>query len=170
MRVLELLRSQPALVLFLVIGVGYVLGRVRVGGVQLGASTGVLLGGLVLGHFGLHGSGASQSIGFMLFMYCVGLRAGPQFFTAFRESGFKFAILSVVVAAIGMAAAVAFGARLALPPGYSAGLLAGAMTSTPALDAVNRQAGSTLPTVGYAGTYAFANVLLATAGSLLMRF
>jgi putative transport protein len=43
------------------------------------------------------------------------------------------------------------------------------MTSTPALDLVNRQADSALPTVGYAGTYGFANVLLAIAGSLLMR-
>lgn len=50
------------------------------------------------------------------------------------------------------------------------GALTGALTSTPALDMVNRRAGSPLPTLGYAGTYAFANVLLAIAGSLLMRF
>jgi putative transport protein len=43
------------------------------------------------------------------------------------------------------------------------------MTSTPALDMLNRQADSPLPTVGYPGTYAFANVLLAIAGSMLMR-
>jgi len=48
--------------------------------------------------------------------------------------------------------------------------LLGALTSTPALDLVNRRAESPLPTVGYAGTYAFANVLLTIAGSLLMRF
>lgn len=50
------------------------------------------------------------------------------------------------------------------------GALTGSLTSTPALDLVNRQADSPLPTVGYAGTYAFANVLLAIAGSVLMRF
>ena len=130
---LALLRDQPALALFLVIGVGYVLGRLRMGGVQLGGSTGVLLGGLVLGHFGVRGTSASQSIGFMLFMYCVGLRAGPQFFRAFRENGARFFALAFAVAAVGITAAVVLDAELGLPPGYRAGLLAGALTSTPTL-------------------------------------
>lgn len=130
---MNVLREQPALALFLVIGFGYVFGKVRLARVQLGTSTGVLLGGLFLGHFGVHGGGGSQSIGFMLFIYCVGLRAGPQFFSAFRENGFKFAVLALVVASVGGAAAAFAGSRLGLPPGYSAGLLAGALTSTPTL-------------------------------------
>ena len=133
MGVLTLLREQPALALFLVIGAGYVFGRVRLAGVQLGTSTGVLLGGLLLGNFGVRGTSASQSIGFMLFIYCVGLRAGPQFFSAFRESGIKFAALACAVAAVGVGAAIVLGNRLGLPPGYRAGLLAGALTSTPTL-------------------------------------
>lgn len=130
---LQLLRDQPTLVVFLVIGFGYLLGRMRLAGVQLGASTGVLLGGLALGHLGVHGSSGSQSVGFILFIYCVGLRAGPQFFSAFRESGVRFAVLALVVGGIGVTATVVFGAWLDLPPGYRAGLLAGALTSTPTL-------------------------------------
>ena len=141
---LALLRDQPALAVFLVIGVGYLIGRLRVAGVQLGTSTGVLLGGLVLGHWGVRGSGGSQSIGFMLFIYCVGLRAGPQFFRAFRESGLRFATLAFVVAAVGALAAVVVDQRLGLPPGYRAGLLAGALTSTPALVAAQDAVGDGL--------------------------
>jgi putative transport protein len=59
---------------------------------------------------------------------------------------------------------------LGLDPVILVGALTGALTSTPALAVVNRQADSALPTVGYAGTYAFASVLLAIAGSILMRF
>ena len=148
MDVLDFLRSQPALVVFLVIGFGYLFDRIRVAGVQLGASTGVLFAGLILGHLGLQGSGGSQSIGFMLFIYCVGLRAGPQFFRAFREQGLRFAVLAVVVCACGIASAVLLGRQLGLPPGYAAGLLAGALTCTPSLvasqDAV-RQGMAVLP-------------------------
>lgn len=144
----ELLRQQPALVVFLVIGIGYVVGRLRIGGIQLGAATGVLLSGLLLGHLGAHGSGGSQSIGFMLFIYCVGLRAGPQFFSAFRQNGGKFAILALVVAGSGYAAVMLLTRPLHLAPGFQAGLLAGAMTSTPTLvaaqDAV-RDGMATLP-------------------------
>ena len=130
---MNLLREQPALALFLVIGIGYLLGRLRLAGVQLGTSTGVLLGGLVLGHWGVHGTSGSQSIGFMLFIYCVGVRAGPQFFSAFREQGVQFAILSVAVALVGGGAAALVGGWLGLPPGYLAGMMAGALTSTPTL-------------------------------------
>lgn len=162
---MDLLREQPALALFLVIGVGYVVGRLRVGGIQLGTSLGVLLGGLLLGHFGVRGGGGSQSIGFMLFIYCVGLRAGPQFFTAFRESGIKFAALSLAVAAVGLAAAVLISSRLGLQPGYSAGLLAGALTSTPTLvaaqDAV-RDGAARLP-AGFAPEAALQNLAAAYA-------
>ena len=55
---------------------------------------------------------------------------------------------------------------LGLDPVILLGALTGALTSTPALDLVNRQADSPLPTVGYAGTYAFANVLLAIAARI----
>jgi len=149
MRLIELLRGQPALVVFLVIGVGYLLDRmVRIGGVRLGATTGVLFGGLLLGHLGLSGSGASQSVGFMLFMYCVGIKAGPQFFRAFRENGVRFLALAAVVAAAGVGGTLVLDRLLVLPPGYRAGLLAGALTSTPTLVAaqdVVRDGMTTLP-------------------------
>lgn len=184
MSAIELLQEQPALALFLVIGVGYVFGRVRVAGVQLGTSTGVLLGGLVLGHYGVHGWGGSQSIGFMLFIYCVGLRAGPQFFSAFRESGIKFAALAVAVAAVGVAGAVVLADRLELPPGYRAGLLAGSLTSTPTLvaaqdavrDGVARLPAGLAPetalqniAAAYAITYVFGMFGLLVVVSILPR-
>jgi len=157
---IQLLLDQPVLAVFLVIGTGYALGRLRVAGVQLGTSTCVLLGGLLLGHFGVHGSSGSQSVGFILFIYCVGLRAGPQFFTAFRKNGIQFALLAAVVAAVGVGTAVLLSQRLDLPPGFRAGLLAGALTSTPTLvaaqDAV-RDGAALLP-AGFAPEAALRNI------------
>jgi putative transport protein len=63
----------------------------------------------------------------------------------------------------------AFGRRvLKLPPLVLIGALTGAMTSAAALSLVNSEARSTIPALGYTGTYAFANVLLTLAGTLVM--
>ena len=49
------------------------------------------------------------------------------------------------------------------------GAVAGSMTSTPALQQVSSLARSSVPMLGYVGTYAFANVLLAFGGGIIMR-
>jgi putative transport protein len=48
------------------------------------------------------------------------------------------------------------------------GAITGAMTSAAALKVVNSEANSAIPALGYTGTYAFANVILAVAGTLIM--
>jgi len=54
-------------------------------------------------------------------------------------------------------------------PALLLGSITGAMTSTPALNVVTDAARSGAPTLGYAGTYTFANVQLTFAGALMMR-
>jgi putative transport protein len=48
------------------------------------------------------------------------------------------------------------------------GAITGSMTSGAALAIANREAGNSLPSLGYMGAYAFANVLLTVAGSLIL--
>ena len=50
------------------------------------------------------------------------------------------------------------------------GAVTGAMTSTGAMQQVVAQARSSAPTLGYVGAYTFANVLLAIAGAVVVRF
>jgi putative transport protein len=57
---------------------------------------------------------------------------------------------------------------LKLNPAVLLGALTGAMTSTRALTAVQEAAKSSMPALGYAGTYAFANVMLTVAGTIIM--
>ncbi|MGF2075905.1 hypothetical protein, partial [Enterococcus casseliflavus] len=48
------------------------------------------------------------------------------------------------------------------------GAIVGARTCAPAMDMINEHARSTIPALGYAGTYAIANVILTLAGTLLI--
>jgi len=58
--------------------------------------------------------------------------------------------------------------QLALNPALLLGSITGAMTSTPSLKVITELARSSVPALGYAGTYTFANVILTFAGTLLM--
>lgn len=129
------LKSQPVFTLFLVISLGYLVGRIRVGGISTGAVGGVLLIGLVFGHFGFSVSPAVQSFGFALFIFCVGYQAGPRFITVLKTNGLKFLSLAIVVVATGLGLSIVLARLLDLEPGMAAGLLGGAMTTTPTLAA-----------------------------------
>ena len=102
-------------------------------GVQLGGVTGVLFAGLVVGHFGLDTPTASHNIGFLLFIYCIGVQAGPRFISVFREDGPKYAWLSIITALMGVFIAHSVSEFFEFDLGISAGMLAGALTSTPTL-------------------------------------
>ena len=76
----------------------------------------------------------------------------------------------ILVTAVPVFAAFAFGKWvLKLNTAILLGGITGSMTSTPALSMVNQEAKSSVPALGYAGTYAFANVILTFVGSTIMR-
>jgi len=171
----ELLQDNWLLLLFLVIGLGYLLGNIRIAGMPVGATIGVLLAGLVFGHYELTVSPAVGSFGFALFIFSVGIQAGPSFFSAFREDGPKYIALAALVAISGFLLAWSVSRLLGFENGFDAGLLAGALTSTPTLagaqDAI--QSGLALIPegmdqkkilenvgVGYALTYLIGTVLI----------
>ena len=68
----------------LVIPLGVLLGRVRIFGVSLGV-TFILFVGILMGHFGFTGNLQTinfvQDFGLILFVFCIGLQAGPSFFS-----------------------------------------------------------------------------------------
>jgi putative transport protein len=129
------LLGQPILLLFLVLGLGYLIGNIKVFGVGLGAVGGVLLAGLVFGHFGFTLYSGIQTFGFVMFIFCVGFQAGPQFFDVLMTDGLKYLSLALTVAITGFALAITLAELLDLEPGLAAGLMGGAMTTTPTLAA-----------------------------------
>lgn len=132
---LEFLRGQPVITLFLALAAGYAIGRIKLGGFSLGAVAGTLLVSLSLGRYGFRISDGAQAVGFAMFIFAVGYQAGPRFIEVLKTQGLRYFALALVVAAIGITTAVIAGKWLALPPGGTAGLLAGAMTTTPTLAA-----------------------------------
>ena len=118
-----------------VLGFGYLVGRLRLGPIELGPVTGVLLAALVFGHFGLAPSGEYLNLGFIFFIYCVGLQAGPSFFSVLREDGTRYAILVLVCSVSAVAVTLLLSRQIELSPALSAGVLAGSLTSTPTLAA-----------------------------------
>jgi len=133
----ELIAGNPVLMLFLVLAIGFMIGRIGFGSIQLGSVVGVLVGGLLLGHFGFEGDPSIQSLGFVLFIFSVGYQAGPRFVQAARKDGRRYLAIAVIVAVTGFAVAYGLAHGLDLIPGAAAGVLAGGLTSTPTLAAAD---------------------------------
>ena len=90
----EFLRGNPVALMFLVLGLGYLIGKISVRGFELGSVSGVLFVGLFFGKFGFATNATVQSIGFVLFIFSVGLQAGPSFFSVIRQDGLKYLTLA----------------------------------------------------------------------------
>ncbi|KQA19604.1 transporter [Vibrio metoecus] len=139
--VVLLLEQNPILLIFVVLAIGLSFGKIRFGSFQLGNSIGVLITSLVMGHLGFSFTPEALTIGFMLFIYCVGIEAGPNFFGIFFRDGKHYLILSLVVLITATWIAYFGGYYLGLDYGLAAGMMAGALTSTPVLvgaqDALN---------------------------------
>lgn len=131
--VAELLSGNYILLLFVVLALGLCLGKLRLGSVQLGNSIGVLVVSLLLGqqHFAINTE--ALNLGFMLFIFCVGVEAGPNFFSIFFRDGKNYLMLAVVMVVSAMIMALGLGKLLGWDIGLTAGMLAGSMTSTPVL-------------------------------------
>ncbi|MBW2476287.1 MAG: hypothetical protein JRE63_03060 [Deltaproteobacteria bacterium] len=159
-KLLELLRAQPVLTLFLILGIGYLIGAAHLGSFSLGPVAGVLFAGLFLGHFDFRMSPGAQAVGFALFIFSVGYQAGPRFFDVLRSDGLKYFLLALVIATTGFGVAAVAAQILSLAPGTSAGLLSGGLTSSPTLAAAQEaiRSGQVLPPEGISADDMIGNV------------
>jgi putative transport protein len=127
---LAILPNHPEVTFFLTIGIGYLIGRLRIGSFTLGAVTGTLLAGVLVGQLGVRVSGEVKQCFFLLFLFSIGFRTGPQFFHGLRSGGLAQAGLAAIVATTGLIVAYLVSLVFGYAPGTGAGLLAGAMTES----------------------------------------
>lgn len=160
MRLIELMHQQHTLMLFFILGLGYLIGNIRLGSFSFGPIAGVLFAGLFFGYFDFHITPGAQSVGFALFIFSVGYQAGPRFFDVLRTDGLKYFTLATVIAATGFAVALLATKFLSLAPGTSAGLLAGGLTSSPTLAAAQEaiRSGQVVPPDGITAEVMIGNV------------
>jgi putative transport protein len=185
---IEYLASSPLLLLFAVIGLGWLAGSIRVFGFSLGPAA-VLFVGILFGSLDsrLRIPELLYVLGLVLFVYTIGLQSGPSFFSSFGKRALRanlFALAAILLAAV---IAVA-GARVLGLDGLSmVGVFCGALTNTPALaagveairsapggaalTAIEMQARTSAPVIGYSVAYPFGviGVLLAFHISGKMR-
>ncbi|MCC6442971.1 MAG: hypothetical protein IT210_05870 [Armatimonadetes bacterium] len=150
---------EEMVVLFAILVLGYGLGRLSIRGISLGTG-GVLFSALVFGHFGHRVPKEVMDLGLLLFVYAVGLQAGPRFFRSFRETGSRYIVIALASLATGTAAAVLVGWYLGLRYDLAVGLFTGALTNTPALAAAidlmkSDPGGGSFTSVGYGIAYPF---------------
>jgi len=160
---MNVLLAQEMLVLFAILAVGTWLGGLSLRGVSLG-SAGVLFTAMVFGHFGLSVPQPVMELGLLLFVYAVGLQAGPRFFRTFRRHGIRYVIIALATVGSGALATIAVQQWLQLPFDLAAGLYTGALTCTPALAAAIDAAARFAPSssgaisVGYGIAYPFSMI------------
>jgi len=169
------------------VGLGIVLGgflgllTVTVAGLPLTltASGGALIMGLVFGWlravhptFGRIPGSAMwifDTVGLTVFMACVGLAAGPSFFSGLQKSGVSLVFVGVVIAILPHAVSILFGRYvLKMNPVIVLGACSGAGTITAALRAIQEEAQSDLPALGYTVPYAIGNIVLTAWGPVLV--
>jgi putative transport protein len=110
-----------------------------------------------------------DTIGLAVFIGCVGLAAGPSFVAGLRTTGPSLLVTGFVVALLPHIAAVLFGRYvLKMNPLILLGACAGAGTVTAALRAIQDEAGSKLPVLGYTVPYAIGNILLTAWGPVVV--
>ncbi len=123
--------------LLAVIAVGLLLGRLSLFGISLGTSA-ILFVALAAGHGGVASLPGLGDLGLAIFVFSVGLSAGPTFFRGMASRGRTMAALGALIVLTGLFTSLACGWALKLSPELTGGLMAGAMTSTPALGAITQ--------------------------------
>ena len=130
----DVFTKYPEMAVYLAIGIGYLIGRLKFRGVGLGVVTGSLLAGVLIGNFfRVPVSDQAKALLFLLFLFGIGYSVGPGFFANLKGEGWRWAVLGIFVPVIGLVTAYAVARSLKLDPGYAAGLLSGALTESPAI-------------------------------------
>lgn len=171
---LNLLIENHTLTLFVVLLLGFVLGSIRVFGFSLGAA-GVLFAGLLVSALSpdIKLDPVVYELGLALFVYTIALASGSHFVNSLNREGLRRNGLVLGMIAVGAGLTIVAGKLLHLDAAQTAGLFAGALTSTPALasviQATGEQAGLADPVVTYSIAYPMGVIGVMLAIFLLER-
>jgi len=135
--------------IFLIMTLGYLIGRIEIKGVGLGTAA-IFLVSLVFGHlntafpdtmFGADMPKLLQNLGLVFFVTSVGFIAGPSFFHNLKANAKSYVLLGLVIIVSGGLVCFLITKLGGIDAALSAGLLSGALTSTPGFAAAKAAAG-----------------------------
>lgn len=168
--IIETLREYPAIAIFLTIGVGFLVGKLKYKTFSLGTVTSVLLVGVVVGQLDIPVPGPMKSVFFLLFLFAIGYSVGPQFFRAMKGSGVKQVVFAVVMCVICFLCTWGTAMLFHYNVGEALGLFAGAQTISAVIgvgqdtiqnmtaSAADKTSWSNIIPVCYAVTYIFGTI------------
>lgn len=140
--------------LFVILCLGFIIGNIKIKGISLDVSA-IIFVSLFFGHWGIQMPDILEKIGLILFIYTIGLQAGPGFFDSFQKNGRDLVLLSsVVILSAGLLAYLSV-VLLGVDVPMALGLLTGALTSTPGLATAIEVQNSPLVSIGYGVAYPF---------------
>ena len=145
----------------------------------LTASGGALVMGLVfgwlrsarpsIGHIPEPAIWIFDTVGLCTFIGVVGLSAGPGFVAGLQKTGISLVVVGFVCALVPHTVAIFFGRYvLRMDPLILLGACSGAGTITAALRALQDEAQSKIPALGYTVPYAIGNILLTAWGPVIV--
>ena len=154
---------------FLMIAIGYMIGKIKIAGISLDISA-ILFVAMLFGHYGVKIDNTIQNIGLVLFIYTIGMQAGPGFFETFKKEGRAFALFGLIL--VGSAALITLAIKyfFDIDKAISIGLLTGALTSTPGLAVAIDSTQSPLAPIGYGFAYPFGVIGVIIFIKLLPKF
>jgi len=130
----RLLEKYPEMGVYLAVGIGYYAGRLKYRGFALGVVTSSLLVGIFLGNlFHFPVADQAKSMLFLMFLFGIGFSVGPGFFHNLKGDGWRWVVLAIFIPVVGLGIAYVMARILGFDVGYSAGMLSGALTESPAI-------------------------------------
>jgi len=146
--------SNSILVVFLIASIGYLIGSIRIAGLELGAA-GVLLVALIFGHFQITVPSVIKNFGLICFVTSVGFIAGPKFFRNFKSNAIWYVALGIIIILSGALTCIGIIYFFNVPADICTGMMTGALTSTPGLAAALEAFGTQEASIGYGIAYPF---------------
>lgn len=126
--IIDQLRVHPELAIFLTLFAGFGLGRLKIGKFSLGTVTSVLLVGVLVGQLNITVDGPMKAVFFLLFLFAVGYKVGPQFFRGLKKDGLPQVFFAVLMCIVSLLAPWLLAKIMGYHIGEVAGLLAGSQT------------------------------------------
>ena len=150
---IDLLQSSYFSV-FLIVALGFMLGRIKVAGLSLDVSA-VIFIALAFGHWGVSIPKELGNFGLVLFIFTIGIQAGPGFFHSFRSKGKTLILITLLIVASACLTGVGLKYLFDIDTPSLVGLIAGALTSTPGLAVAIDSTQSPLASIAYGIAYPF---------------
>lgn len=151
---LENLLQSSYFALFLIVALGFVLGRIRFKGISLDVSA-VIFIALLFGHFGVIIPKELGNFGLVLFIFTIGIQAGPGFFDSFKSKGKQLILITLLIVGSACVTGIIFKYLFHLDTAEIVGVIAGALTSTPGLAAAIDATQSSHASIAYGIAYPF---------------